>query len=232
MRSTFCAPFDEEFARRCIMFAFPELKWDLTLQKSDPPDLADKNRNIGVEVVRAVTKEDAELANAYVQYSNESIENMPLQLRKKVDKGYSGFICDSENKIIGAKFSIKDNLYDVIKMQILRKTQILNSYRYNSFFTDCVFVYNSDGFCHKNGLMELMDELVLECKDYQKQFELLFIYCLHEIYLCDQERKTVECRRINDDETERMKKEALIELGRSKEYYNQSNFLFMDSTNK
>ena len=59
MRSTFSTPFDEEYAKRCISLAFPELNWMLVVRDDDPPDLSDIDKSISVEVVRAVTEKDA-----------------------------------------------------------------------------------------------------------------------------------------------------------------------------
>lgn len=225
MRSTFSTPFDEEYAKRCISLAFPELGWMLVVRDDDPPDLSDIDKSISVEVVRAVTKEDAELSNTYAQYSNRNIRDVPPKLLRKVENKHAGLICDDKDNIIGAGFPVKHDLCGIIKERIIRKTEVLNSDRYPYFETDCVFVYNSDGFCFKNELLKLMQEIEYECKRFSRQFKIIFIYCAHEMYLCNQEKKTVKAACISDNEIELMKKDTLISIGRGEEYKRKSDFI-------
>ena len=225
MRSTFCRPYDEEFAMRCITKVFPELEWNLSVQRKDPPDLADAEKDVGVEVVRAVDPEDAELSNLYAQYANQSIKNVPSNLLKKIERFSSKLICNNEGKIIGAGFKTKDDLYEIIERRIFDKTERLNEDDYPNFKIDCLFVYNSEGFCFENGLIELMHKIEKECYNYKRKFELYFIFCSHEVFLCNQTEKTVLCRELNDNDIETIKKESLFGLGRGNEYEKRSNFL-------
>ena len=71
MRSTFSQPFDEEFARLCIEECFPELRWDLKRNQFDPPDIIDKEQNVGIEVVRAVEELNAQIMNAFAEHQGE-----------------------------------------------------------------------------------------------------------------------------------------------------------------
>lgn len=96
MRSTFSQPYDEEFARRCIKLLFPQMFSELELNKNDPPDLVDEKSNIGIEVVRAIENEDAELSNAFATYRNKHISSVPDKLKKKITLGFKGLVCDNE----------------------------------------------------------------------------------------------------------------------------------------
>ena len=71
MRSIFCEPYDEEYARLCIEKTFSDLKWELVRRKNDPPDLEDNKKHIGVEVVRAVEQKTAQIQCEYAIYCAE-----------------------------------------------------------------------------------------------------------------------------------------------------------------
>ena len=70
-----------------------------------------------------------------------------------------------------------------------------------------------------------MNEVEAACKEYKRQFKRIFIYCDHEVFLCNQEEKSVLCKHLIDDEIEELKRESLTSLGRAAEYNEKSNFL-------
>ncbi len=156
MRSTFSQPFDEEFARRCICFLFPELGYKLKLNRKDPPDLIDEDCGVGIEVVRAVDSKDAELSNAFAMYRGKNINSVPERLTEKVSAESRGLICDDRGIIIGANFNVKSDLYGMIKKVISAKQKKLNLSGYKKFKRNGLFIYNSDRFCFENGLRMLI----------------------------------------------------------------------------
>ncbi len=46
-----------------------------------------------------------------------------------------------------------------------------------------------------------------------------------EVFVCNQEEKSVLCKHLIDDEIEELKRESLTSLGRAAEYNEKSNFL-------
>ena len=223
MRSTFSQPFDEEFARRCICFLFPELGYKLKLNRKDPPDLIDEDCGVGIEVVRAVDSKDAELSNAFAMYRGKNINSVPERLAEKVSAESRGLICDDRRIIIGANFNVKSDLYGMIKKVISAKQKKLNLSGYKKFKRNGLFIYNSDRFCFETGLRMLIGELQSDTfKDIM--FDFIIIYCSHEVWFCDISLDNITKRSLADEEIELLQKDSLLTLGRSREYDLKSEF--------
>lgn len=122
MRSTFCRPYSEEFARRCILKCFPEFEWKLSLNEQDPPDIIDEEGKVGVEVVSAVRQIDAELSNTYAQYKGRPKSEVPEKLINKFKKYKAGLGCDSDGLVISAG-SVGGWTYKEIQDCITAKTE-------------------------------------------------------------------------------------------------------------
>lgn len=212
MRSTFDTPYDEEFARLCIMRCFPELKLNLERALSDPPDLIDNEKDVGVEVVRATTRKKEQLRSAFSQYSGANKEYVPDNLRKKINDDSQGLIYDDDNMVIGADFGISSDLYGDIINSVLNKTKRLNSSTYPGFQEDMLFVFNSDGFCFENGLQSMFSEISKMIGEQNRCYTTLFVYCSHTIFMVDENR--VEYCEMTDADIEDLKRTAINNLGR------------------
>lgn len=223
MRSTFSQPFDEEFARRCIRFLFPELGYKLKLNREDPPDLIDEECGVGIEVVRAVDRKDAELSNAYAMYKGKNIDSVPERLLEKVSTESRDLIRDDKGIIIGANFNVKSDLYGMIKNVISAKQKKLNLSGYKKFKCNGLFIYNSDRFCFENGLRMLIGELQSDTFKHI-MFDFIIIYCSHEVWFCDINLNNITKRSLADEEIELLQKDSLLTLGRSREYDLKSEF--------
>lgn len=54
---------------------------------------------------------------------------------------------------------------------------------------------------------------------------MIFIYCSHEVYLCDVINNRITTRYLQDDEISRLIEDSLYAFGRGEEYQKQSEFL-------
>lgn len=197
---------------------------ELELNKNDPPDLVDEKSNIGIEVVRAIENEDAELSNAFATYRNKHISSVPDKLKKKITLGFKGLVCDNDGIIIGANFGVKDNLYKTIEERIQAKSKRLNAIGHLKLNTNGLFIYNSHGFCFENDLNALLHKLSNNYANI-KLFDFIIIYCSHEVWYCDIKLQSISCRRLNDRQIEALKKETLEAIGRAKEYSGKLYFI-------
>lgn len=144
MRSIFCRPYDEDYAKLCIEKAFPNLKWDLVRQENDPPDLADYRNNIGVEVVRAIEQKTAQIQSEYEKYCEKSEAiDIKEKLERITNNSKSRLAHDLNDNIIGLVCVTGEEQYTLIKEMIIKKTKILNKQNYPAYDEDCLFVYNS-----------------------------------------------------------------------------------------
>lgn len=223
MRSTFCRPYSEEFARRCILKCFPEFEWKLLLNEQDPPDIIDDEAKVGIEVVSAVRQIDAELSNTYAQYKGRPISEVPEKLINKFKKYKAGLGCDSDGRVISAG-AVGGWTYKEIQDCIMAKTEKLNKLNYDRFPVDALFINNSGGFCFEDDLQMIARG---DCfsDDKQRQFQMIFIYCYRKVYLCDVVKNSVTHKCLKDDEISRLIEDSLYAIGRGEEHQKQSEFL-------
>lgn len=218
MDSIFLRPFEEEFARLTIGTCFPELNWVTELNKDDPPDIIDKEHDIGIEVTHSISELDAQLSSAFADNKGRRKSEVKEGLLKKVDTDTYGFICDTDNPdaiIIGASYPVKSELYGEVKRALIKKTKKLNGGKYPQFKTDVLFILNSDGFCFKDGLKLAIEEAESELSCFDRFFTIVFVYCGNEIY-CYQTGKEVRKKEIASSTSESIKEQALINIGRGK----------------
>ena len=209
----FDTPYDEEYARLCILKCFPSLDLCLELNEKDPPDLIDKRSSVGIEVVRAISQDDAERENKCYELLYKKESEIKENLIKKIEKNGGRFHFDPESGLVGTSGSIKDNLYQLIGEEIVSKTQKLNKPNYGkglSIKHDYLFIYNSGGFCFENDLGEAIDTIYKEkLTEYPRRYTKIIIYCDHDIFLYDVLEKTVVHELISDKEIYEMKESAL-----------------------
>ena len=209
----FGRPYDEEYARLCILRCFPDLDLCMELNEKDPPDLIDKRSCVGIEVVRAISKADAERENKCYELLYKKESEIKENLIKKIEKNGGRFHFDPESGLVGTSGSIKDNLYQLIGERIVSKTQKLNKPNYGkglSIKHDYLFIYNSGGFCFENDLGEAIDTIYKEqLTEYPRLYTKIIIYCDHDIFLYDVLEKTVVHELISDKEIYEMKESAL-----------------------
>ncbi len=209
----FGRPYDEEYARLCILRCFPDLDLCMELNEKDPPDLIDKRSCVGIEVVRAISKADAERENKCYELLYKKESEIKENLIKKIEKNGGRFHFDPESGLVGTSGSIKDNLYQLIGERIVSKTQKLNKPNYGkglSIKHDYLFIYNTGGFCFENDLGEAIDTIYKEkLTEYPRRYTKIIIYCDHDIFLYDVLEKTVVHELISDKEIYEMKESAL-----------------------
>ena len=213
MMKDFDTPYDEEYARLCILKCFPSLDLCLELNEKDPPDLIDKRSSVGIEVVRAISKADAERENRYYEFLHNKESDIKENLINKIKKNGGRFHFDSESGLVGTSGSIKDNLYQLIGERIVSKTQKLNKPNYGkglSIKHDYLFIYNSGGFCFENDLGEAIDTIYKEkLTEYPRRYTKIIIYCDHDIFLYDVLEHAVVHELISDKEIDEMQETAL-----------------------
>lgn len=209
----FGRPYDEEYARLCILRCFPDLDLCMELNEKDPPDLIDKRSCVGIEVVRAISKADAERENSFHKYLYKKESEIKENLIKKIEKNGGRFHFEPESGLVGTRGSIKDNLYQLIGERIVSKTTKLNNSNYGkglSIKHDYLFIYNSGGFCFERNLGEAIDTIYKEqLTEYPRLYTKIIIYCDHDIFLYDVLEKTVVHELISDKEIYEMKESAL-----------------------
>ena len=209
----FGRPYDEEYARLCILRCFPDLDLCMEHNEKDPPDLIDKRSCVGIEVVRAISKADAERENKCYELLYKKESEIKENLIKKIEKNGGRFHFDPESGLVGTSGSIKDNLYQLIGERIVSKTQKLNKPNYGkglSIKHDYLFIYNTGGFCFENDLGEAIDTIYKEkLTEYPRRYTKIIIYCDHDIFLYDVLEKTVVHELISDKEIYEMKESAL-----------------------
>ena len=209
----FGRPYDEEYARLFIFRCFPDLDLCMELNEKDPPDLIDKRSCVGIEVVRAISKADAERENKCYELLYKKESEIKENLIKKIEKNGGRFHFDPESGLVGTSGSIKDNLYQLIGERIVSKTQKLNKPNYGkglSIKHDYLFIYNTGGFCFENDLGEAIDTIYKEkLTEYPRRYTKIIIYCDHDIFLYDVLEKTVVHELISDKEIYEMKESAL-----------------------
>lgn len=209
----FGRPYDEEYARLCILRCFPDLDLCMELNEKDPPDLIDKRSCVGIEVVRAISQADAERENSFHKYLYKKESEIKENLINRIEKNGGRFHFDSESGLVGTSGSIKNNLYQLIGERIVSKTQKLNKPNYGkglSIKHDYLFIYNSGGFCFENDLGEAIDTIYKEqLTEYPRRYTKIIIYCDHDIFLYDVLEHTVVHELISDKEIDEMRKIAL-----------------------
>ena len=209
----FGRPYDEEYARLCILRGFPSLDLCLKLNEKDPPDLIDKRSSVGIEVVRAISQADAERENRYYELLHKKESEIKENLINKIEKNGGRFHFDPESGLASERGPIKDNLYQLIGERIVSKTQKLNKPNYGkglSIKHDYLFIYNSGGFCFESDLGEAIDTIYKEqLTEYPRLYTKIIIYCDHDIFLYDVLEKTVVHELISDKEIDEMKESAL-----------------------
>lgn len=213
MMKDFDTPYDEEYARLCILRCFPDLDLCMELNEKDPPDLIDKRSCVGIEVVRAISKADAERENKCYELLYKKESEIKENLIKKIEKNGGRFHFDPESGLVGTSGSIKDNLYQLIGERIVSKTQKLNKPNYGkglSIKHDYLFIYNSGGFCFENDLGEAIDTIYKEkLTEYPRRYTKIIIYCDHDIFLYDVLEHAVVHELISDKEIDEMQETAL-----------------------
>ena len=209
VRTGFNKPYDEEYARLCILRYFPCLALCLEVNEKDPPDLIDKRSSVGIEVVRAISQVDAERENRYYEFLHKKEFDIEGNLINKIEKNGGRFRFDPESGLVGTSGSVKDNLYQLIGERIVSKTKKLNKSNYGkglSIKYDYLFIYNSGGFCFERDLGESIDkiyeEALVECP---RKYTKIIIYCDHDIFLYDVLEHKVVHKSISDEEIEEMK---------------------------
>ena len=212
MKSIFDTPYDEEFARLCIMRCFPELKLNLERSITDPPDLIDNEKNIGVEVVRATTSKKEQLKSAFSDYRGVNEAHIPHNLQKKINDKSQGLIYDDDGNVIGADLGVSSDLYGMIVNAVLNKTKRLNSSTYPSFQENMLFIFNSDGFCFEKGLKRIANKIRKNVGEQNRCYTTLFIYCSHTVFMVEEAK--VDCCQITDAEIEEMVTNTISNLGR------------------
>ena len=209
----FGRPYDEEYARLCILKCFPSLDLCLELNEKDPPDLIDKRSSVGIEVVRAISQADAERENTFHKNLYKKEADVGENLIKKIEKNGGRFHFEPESGLVGERGPIKDNLYQLIGERIVSKTQKLNKPNYGkglSIKHDYLFIYNSGGFCFESDLGEAIDTIYKEqLTEYPRLYTKIIIYCDHDIFLYDVLEKTVVHELISDKEIDEMQETAL-----------------------
>lgn len=205
----FGRPYDEEYARLCILKCFPSLDLCLELNEKDPPDLIDKRSSVGIEVVRAISQADAERENKCYELLYKKEADVGENLIKKIEKNGGRFHFDPESGLVGTRGSIKDNLYQIIGERIVSKTIKLNNSNYGeglSIKYNYIFIYNSGGFCFESDLGEVIDTIYKErLTEYPRLYTKIIIYCDHDIFLYDVLEKTVVHELISDKEIDEMR---------------------------
>ena len=201
-------PYDEEYARLCILRCFPSLDLYLELNEKDPPDLIDKRSSVGIEVVRAISQADAERENQYYKFLHKKESNIKENLINKIEKSGGRFHFDLESGLVSTSGPIKDNLYQLIGERIVSKIKKLNKPNYgkgSSIKCDYLFIYNSGGFCFERDLGEAIDTIYKEqLTEYPRLYTKIIIYCDHDIFLYDVLEHTVVHELISDKEIEKM----------------------------
>ena len=209
----FARPYDEEYARLCILRCFPSLDLCLELNEKDPPDLIDKHNSVGIEVVRAISQADAERENRCYEFLHKNESDIKENLINKIEKNGGKFHFDPESGLVSTNSPIKDNLYQLIGERIVSKTKKLNKLNYGkglSIKHDYLFIYNSGGFCFENDLGIEIDKIYKEeLTEYTRKYTKIIIYCDHDIFLYDVLEHEVVHESISGKEIDEMKKIAL-----------------------
>lgn len=227
MTSTFSKPFDEEFARRCIAFCYPELCFSLERNSlNESPDLFDDETSVGIEVTRATN--DEELTFYYEKFKGYEELNLPENVKKKVARKQGKLISVDVNGkqivkacLYGARELNYCNVIDAIRAKTIK----LNKGHYKPLNTYGVFVYNSNAFLWDMGIPEIMDSVDQIQKGNEKVFSIIFIYGAHDIYMIETCNKTIKRKPIKDEIIDEMIRDTLYSIGRKWEYDNKSFFL-------
>ena len=98
VQSIIDTPYDEEFARICIMTCFPDFDLHLERNPADPPDIVDKTRDIGIEVTRALSIQAGQLDDAFSEYMGKEKSCVPENLSKKINKNGYGLVYNKSNQ--------------------------------------------------------------------------------------------------------------------------------------
>lgn len=203
----------------------PEFGWMLEYNEDDPPDLCDGDCQVGVEVTRAVLEEDAQLADAYARYCSKNRDEIPKGLLKKISKGSSrGLVFEGET-VIGAYSVYGSGPDEIVVDAVIKKTDRLNRKDYPSYKTDAIFVYNSGRILFEKSIKDIFDSLRLRIPHDCRRFHYLFIYCDHELYICNLLDETVTTRKVTDSFIEETKETVLMKIGRAAECEKKMSFL-------
>lgn len=219
MNPLFEKPYEEEFARQCIAYCFPELGWDLILNKDDPPDLLDYEREIGIEVTGAKSEEDNELEAAFEKYKGCEENEIPSKLRKKLDAqtGKLLFFPDDNGKEVlkACYHGVRKIDYHEVISRIVSKTRKLNKEDYSDYKIDGLFVNDSHSFFWGKSAPDILEEIECETRNYNRHFLLIFVFCHHDIYLINTESGEVVHKSIKDAEIQKLVINSLEALGRN-----------------
>ena len=229
MRSCFTDGYDETYARLCITECFRDLNLSLVRRENDPPDLEDNINNVGIEVVRSTLGDNEALWSAFSEYQGRPIESINEKRLAKItsDSGNRRKLLPDENGNVAAALAVFEFDDEGTRLQPLhliecvlrKKLEILNEKRYPRYERDGLFICNSGGFCFEEELLEWMSSIIEGLKDeYKRLYDFIIIYCDHQVYLCDFERRSVREETLTDKQIERLKKESLTCLGRKEAY--------------
>ncbi len=100
----------------------------------------------------------------------------------------------------------------------------MNEEKYPRFDKDAIFLFNSGSFCFQAELQDFLAQLKTELAEYRRQFHIVFIFCDHEIFMCNMESEIIISKEVSDDLRESLKRDTFYSIGRKKEYDNKISF--------
>lgn len=165
------------------------------LECKDKPDIWAETKNVGIEVVRAISNK----------------EQQAISIVKQVCEEQKGIPKDGQLKVLArAKVKVlSDNFIDV-KPQFLwtannivliceaieHKIQILNKESFRKFKTNALYIFV--------GQFSLNDDMVIEIvkrvpnMNGEIKYSIIYLDGIHELWVCDIEKQRFERKRIND----------------------------------
>lgn len=194
----------ECLAKKVLEELFPDDFYNLEF--ADKPDLQNAEREIGIEVTRAVDQKEERIEKLYNKISHKQVRNKNKAI-ETINSSYISHSMKINGKEIKEPNRYNDGIlggygqesFDLVLAAFKNKVIKLNEGGYSIFLHNHLFVYNQI-FANQ----DMIDEVVMKMNtfqtEYERKFQKIFVYVPSYLYILNLLDKKGEIKYIKDSQ--------------------------------
>ena len=165
------------------------------LIKHERPDWISVERNIGIEVVRAVFKNEEEATKFFIKIK-EKEKRLPTRQELERFSQLGGSIQGKDISEMQASFCPTFNGYDELTKTIKHKIEILNQKNFCRFEINELYVFVECYVLKEKDINNIMTYVEMQSEKYK--YDIIYLDGNHEIWICDIRAQKYEKKQKNN----------------------------------
>lgn len=186
----------EAYAKYSLQYNYDDIF--LKLRKSECPDFKSNKYDIGLEVTRAISRNDGKVWSYINQYYGRAEKGQAL--KNEIDTSYKGRYKSRYGLVADTAYFSSDlndeQIVEKVMETMNRKLFKLNNI-YKIFENNYLYIFGETGLFDSE-MIEKIKNKIIEL-DYQKKYDVIFINAIDRIFVIDLTEDSVEETNIDDD---------------------------------